>query len=343
MAETAKKRIVICADGTWNDPEDENPTNVLRMARAVKPIAEHNTKQVVFYDWGVGSYYAKVRGGAVGFGIMKNIQDGYRFIVQNYNPGDEILLFGFSRGAYTVRCLNGLLNSCGILKRTNAKHIPKAFDFYKKRGAKPSSQAAKDWRKAHSYGTDRGAVDFIGVWDTVGALGIPTRVLAFMDQKDLFYDHELGSNVKVARHAVSIDERREDFKPTLWGKKEAIDIKQVWFAGVHSDVGGGYETTKDGKLLSDIPLAWMATEASQTGLEFESHLYLKSKLDHRTPKHSSYKSFWRVLGKRRREIPVDSVMHVSVKKRFETMDYAPDQLKDWLEAHNGDWGDVEGI
>ena len=293
MAETAKKRIVICADGTWNDPEDENPTNVLRMARAVKPVTKHDTKQVVFYDWGVGSYYAKVRGGAVGFGIMKN--------------------------------------------------IPEAFDFYKKRGAKPSSQAAKDWRKARSYGTDRGTVDFIGVWDTVGALGIPTRVLAFMDQKDLFYDQELGSNVKVARHAVSIDERREDFEPTLWGKKEAIDIKQVWFAGVHSDVGGGYKPTKDGKLLSDIPLAWMATEASQTGLEFESHLYLKSKLDHRTPKHSSYKSFWRVLGKRRREIPVDSVMHVSVKKRFETMDYAPDQLKDWLEAHNGNWGDVEGI
>lgn len=295
MAKTVKKRIVICADGTWNDPEDKNPTNVLRMARAVKPISKNDTKQVVFYDWGVGSYYAKVRGGAVGLGIMKNIQDGYRFIVQNYNPGDEIFLFGFSRGAYTVRCLNGLLNNCGILKRTDAKQIQEAFDFYKKRGAKPSSQVAKDWRKAHSYGPDRGSVDFIGVWDTVGALGIPTRVLAFMDQNDLFYDQELGSNVKVARHAVSIDERREDFKPTLWGKKEAIDIKQVWFAGVH-----------------------------------------------RVPQHRSYKSFWRALGKRRREIPVDSVMHVSVKKRLERMDYAPQQLEDWLSARNGDWGNVEG-
>jgi uncharacterized protein (DUF2235 family) len=243
MPEETRKRIVICADGTWNDPEDENPTNVLRMARAVKPVASDGIRQVVFYDWGVGSYYAKVQGGAFGLGIMKNIQDGYRFITQNYNPGDEVFLFGFSRGAYTVRCLAGLLNNCGILKRTHASLIPQAFDIYKKRSAPPSSPVAKDWRKRNCYGEHRGAIDFIGVWDTVGALGIPTRVLAFMNEKDLFYDRELGSNVRVARHAVSLDERRGDFEPTLWSPKEAIDIRQVWFAGVHSDVGGGYAPT----------------------------------------------------------------------------------------------------
>lgn len=342
MAEANRKRIVVCSDGTWNDPEDENPTNVLRMARAVKPVAEDGIKQVVFYDWGVGSYYEKARGGAFGVGIMKNIQDGYRFIVQNFNPGDEVFLFGFSRGAYTVRCLAGLMNNCGILKRTKADLIPDAFTMYKQRNAPPGSPKAKKWRKDNTYGEDRGTVDFIGVWDTVGALGIPTRALAFMNEKDLFYDSELGSNVRVARHAVSIDERRGDFVPTLWTKKEAIDIKQVWFAGVHADVGGGYAPT-EGKLLSDIPLSWMASEADQCGLEFESHLYVKSRLDPAAAQHRSYKGFYKVLGKQEREIPQDSVMHESVKKRHASTkaDYKSKPLVSWLEKRNGDWGTLE--
>ncbi len=140
------KRIVVLCDGTWNDPGDETPTNVLRMARAIKPVSSQGEKQVVFYDWGVGSYYEKLRGGAAGLGIMKNIQDGYRFIVQNYEPGDEIWLFGFSRGAYTVRCISGMLNKCGILKRQNAEQIPDAFDFYKKSRMKPGDTAATQWR-----------------------------------------------------------------------------------------------------------------------------------------------------------------------------------------------------
>lgn len=163
---------------------------------------------MVFYDWSVGSYYATIRGGVSGLGIMKNIQDGYRFIVQNYDVGDELFLFGFSRGAYTVRALAGFLNKCGILGRDSAHLIPEAFAFYKRSRIKPASEEAKEWRKGHCVA--RGIVDFVGVWDTVGALGIPTRVLAFVDERDLFYDAQIGSNVKVARHAVAIDEQRED-------------------------------------------------------------------------------------------------------------------------------------
>jgi uncharacterized protein (DUF2235 family) len=337
---TRSKRIVICADGTWNDPEDENPTNVLRVARAIKPLASDGVKQVVFYDWGVGSYYARVRGGTQGLGIMKNIQDGYRFIVQNYNPGDEIFLFGFSRGAYTVRCLAGMLNNCGILKRENAAQIPDAFAFYKNSRARPSSSRAERWRGKRCRDADRGRVDFIGVWDTVGALGIPTRVLAFMDEKDLFFDRDLGSNVKIARHAVAIDERRADFTPTLWGDKAAGSVEQVWFAGVHADVGGGYKRSDDDKLLSDIPLAWMTAEAATAGLEFERHLYVKAKLDHRARQHKSHRSFWRALGRERREIPPDAVLHASVKRRYEQTDYAPRQLTDWLQQRDGDWGQL---
>jgi uncharacterized protein (DUF2235 family) len=272
---------------------------------------------------------------------MKNIQDGYRFIVQNYNPGDEVYLFGFSRGAYTVRCLAGMLNNCGVLLRKNADQIPDAFEFYKNRKAKPSSRDAEKWRKKRCCDADRGPVDFIGVWDTVGKLGVPKRVLAFMDERDLFYDHDLGSNVKVARHAVSIDERRADFKPTLWDNEAAGSVKQVWFAGVHADVGGGYKASSKGVLLSDIPLAWMAREAGAAGLEFEDHLYVKSKLNCKAHQHKSYKNFWRVLGREQREIPSKAVMHSTVKNRYTRTDYHPDQLQLWLDGREEKWGEVE--
>lgn len=333
------KRIVVCCDGTWNDPEDEYATNVLRMARSIRPEDANGVQQIVFYDWGVGSYYAKVRGGTSGLGMMKNIQDGYRFIVQNYDIGDEIFLFGFSRGAYTARALAGMLNNCGVLKRKNAAMIPEAFDFYKKRSAKPGSAAARKWRRQHSLDPERGTVDFIGVWDTVGALGIPTRVLGFVEERDLFFDTELGSNVRVARHAVSIDEKRGDFEPTLWGSKEAVDVREVWFSGVHADVGGGYKP-KRGKLLSDIPLAWMAREADTAGLKFEPHLHGSTAGLHSAPANKSYKRFWRIFGKYERPIPPGAIVHSSVKKRVEQTDYESGPLQAWLDANDG-WGSIE--
>jgi len=334
-----KKRIVICADGTWNDPEDENPTNVLRMARAIRPVAEGGVKQVVFYDWGVGTYHDRLRGGTAGLGMMKNVQDGYRFIVQNYHPADEIFLFGFSRGAYTVRCLAGMLNNCGVLKRKNAERIPEAFAFYKKRSAPPGSPEAHAWRSANALTPSRGIVDFIGVWDTVGALGIPTRVLAFVDESDLFFDPVLGSNVRAARHAVAIDEKRADFEPTLWDPKESVDMKQIWFAGVHADVGGGYGPTQ-GRLASDIPLAWMAREADSKGLEFERHLFVKSRLDPHAALHRSHKRFWKVLGRATRELPRDAVIHRSVQQRWEAGLYDSKPLEAWIADHGGYWGNV---
>ena len=335
------KRIVVCADGTWNDPEKPNATNVLRVARAVKPIAVGDGRpQIVFYDWGVGTYHEKLRGGAFGVGMEKNVQDGYRFIVQNFDPGDEVFLFGFSRGAYTVRCLAGLLNNCGVLERQHAARIPEAFALYKSRSAKPSSKAARAFRERYAYGPGRGRVRFVGVWDTVGALGIPTRALAFVDEPDLFFDHEIGSNVTTARHAVSIDERRADFKPTMWTPKEGVDVHQVWFAGVHSDVGGGY-APKKGALLSDLPLAWMAREATREGLEFQPHLVRKSALDPLAPQHKSDKGFFKLLGREGRQLPIDAVVHDSVRLRYEAGDYKSRTLEEWIAAHGGFWGELE--
>jgi uncharacterized protein (DUF2235 family) len=165
-------------------------------------------------------------------------------------------------------------------------------------------------------------------------------VLAFVNERDLFFDPVLGSNVKVARHAMSIDEERDDFEPTIWGPKEGVSLKQVWFAGVHSDVGGGYAPTDDGRLLSDVPLAWMAREAVDAGLGLESHLYTKSKLDPRAPAHKSYKSFWRMLGRGSRTLPLDAVLHRSVRQRFEAGGYRSKPLESFVQAR-GDWGEME--
>src|SRR5210317_2630955 len=160
-----KKRIVICADGTWNRPEKDLkkdfPTNVLRLARAIKPIANDGSPQQVFYDWGVGSYSDPVIGGATGKGLNKNIMDDYRYIVQNYSHGDEIFLFGFSRGAYTIRSLCGLINNCGILKRPEARLIEAAFDYYKnpKADYKPQGRKSIEFRKQYSH--DEPKVTFV--------------------------------------------------------------------------------------------------------------------------------------------------------------------------------------
>ena len=225
------KRIVICADGTWNRPEKDlgkdQPTNVLRLARAISPLTGQQVPQQVFYDWGVGSYYDPVIGGATGQGIEKNITDDYRYIVQNYTPGDELFFFGFSRGAYTVRSLCGLINNCGILKRPDARLIEAAFKHYKNPGAayKPSGSESLAFRQRHSHPV--GKISFVGVWDTVGALGIPFSFLGLLEKKDEFYDTKMGPNIVIARHAMAIDELRSDFEPTVWQVRAGVNLKQA--------------------------------------------------------------------------------------------------------------------
>jgi uncharacterized protein (DUF2235 family) len=334
-----KKRIIICADGTWNRPErdlhKDFPTNVLKLARAIKPVDRNGVAQQVFYDWGVGSYYDKVVAGATGRGLHKNIMDGYRYIVQNYSSGDEIFLFGFSRGAYTVRSLCGMINNCGILKRPHANLIQQAFELYKKPGKanKPTGANALDFRHAYSYRNKN--IHFVGVWDTVGAMGIPISFLGLFDDKDEFYDTEIGSCVKVARHAMAIDEHRSDFMPTIWHEKENIDLVQVWFPGAHSNIGGSYRPDKDGSLLSDNALDWMIGEAKQQGLAIESHLPGNIHKNATASLHNSRRSFYRVKRKFHRDLnhgkgPV--LFHRSVRQRWEQdHKYRPENLLEYLD------------
>lgn len=334
------KRIVVCSDGTWNRPEEDLakdvPTNVLRIARAIQPVSADGVPQQVFYDWGVGSYYNKVVGGATGQGLHKNIMDGYRYIVQNYSPGDEIYLFGFSRGAYTVRSLCGLINNCGIVKRPDAQLIQAAFDVYKKPSAAyaPSGEKSIAFRGEHSHPSRE--VKFVGVWDTVGAMGIPISFLGLFQDKDEFYDTKIGRNVRFARHALAIDEQRRDFEPTIWLPRENLDLKQVWFVGAHSDVGGSYKPDDDGSLLSDITLEWMSQEARTTGLAIETHLWDGLRPKPTATLHQSRRSFYRIKAALNRPIDHgkgDVLIHRSVRERWDDDEkYRPKNLREYVEV-----------
>jgi hypothetical protein len=277
-----KKRIIICCDGTWNEPEKiENdhivPTNVLKMVRAVEPYdSASGIQQVVFYDQGVGTgalgKLDRSIGGGTGFGISGNIRDCYNFLANNYVEGDEIYLFGFSRGAYTVRSFSGMLAAVGLLSKNDLRYVSEAYAYYHVR---PEDRRNSPY---HQLITDLPRVmpriKFLGVWDTVGALGAPTPILGKLQEwastvwKGLrvgFHDCNLSPIVENAFQALAIDERRGPFHPSIWNLKntQAI-VQQMWFAGVHSNVGGGYPDSG----LSDLALQWMVNRATECGLLF---------------------------------------------------------------------------
>ncbi len=333
------KRIVICADGTWQSPESDNPTHVMRLARGIAPEDGDGNKQVVYYDWGVGSEGDRFKGGVTGAGIDKNIMDCYRFLVHNYEPGDQLFLFGFSRGAYTVRSLAGFIRNCGVLTRAHADRISGAYDLYRQRvpSSAPGEDRARQYRKAFAV-ADVTEIEFVGVWDTVGALGIPAPFLGTLGtERYLFHDTAPSKIIRHARHAVSIDENRQDFEPALWTAKPGIDLEQVWFAGVHTDVGGGYAE----RGLGDCAGKWLAGEAQKFGLAFEPHFIKNLKPDHRGKQHNEYKGFYRAM-RRSDTREVAPVLHRSVHKRWQdkTVNYKSPALRRLLDAVDGDWSKI---
>lgn len=276
------KRIVVCCDGTWNDADSiDDLTNVSRLAWATKPFDDRDGKsipQVVFYQNGVGSegdIFDKIKGGGFGIGLAKNVRDAYTFICSNYQNGDEIFLFGFSRGAYTARSVGGLIGYAGLLGKRDLDRFMVLWDGYK---AKPESQLRADTLKVFPDRIASVKIRCIGVWDTVGSLGIPGILGLPFQNEYRFHDTDLGAGVEVGLHALALDERREDFQPAVWkqkpdGKANGQVLKQVWFAGAHSDVGGGYPAHG----LSDVSLAWMASEVEpMLALDFD---YLTSRRD----------------------------------------------------------------
>jgi uncharacterized protein (DUF2235 family) len=305
-----KKRIIICADGTWNAPDqvDEKgvrkPSNVVKMARAILPQAADEKNQIVFYDQGVGTDSAlsdKIIGGAFGKGLTKNILDCYRFIVHNYNPGDEVFLFGFSRGAFTVRSLAGLIGSCGLLTKADAYYIPDAYQLYRLKNSGSGKQEKIRLFKTGKHSKYREApareidIQFLGVWDTVGALGIPKIFSQKTRKKFTFHDVKLGSNVKNAFHALAIDEKRKPFRPTLWEGQnhQGQTVEQFWFAGVHTNIGGGYDN--DG--LANCAFQWMLEKAERSGLEVDKDFTKNYRSFYKDEIHDSLSFIYRIFGK----------------------------------------------
>ncbi len=306
------KRFILCFDGTWNTPEDQ--TNVSRMYAEIADQHAGCDDQLKFYDAGVGtSEGSKLTGGALGWGIDYSILQGYCWLINEYigysdatppaaeadgqcfAAGPDIFIFGFSRGAFAARSLAGLINRCGVLKRKLFEGPVNPITKKKVDRATPDSPLVRDAWKLYQRHFDDGVdsrlqepcvklreasaipvkIKFLGVWDTVGALGVPMFSKTWLARtKYGFHDMSLGRVIENAYHAVAIDEQREDYQVALWDATHPCGtqvVEQRWFPGAHANVGGGYQDD----LLPDPPLRWMAEKALRHGLEFTDQSQLQ--------------------------------------------------------------------
>jgi uncharacterized protein (DUF2235 family) len=299
------KRLVLCFDGTWNAVvSPKTVTNVVRLANLVTVSDENGIDQITYYNSGVGSGGRMDRflGGAFGAGLKANVKRGIAFLALNYNEGDEIYLFGFSRGGYTARAVAGVLGSAGIpldISETEEhwilyQEVAKLKDQRGRYSKSSSKRAPYDTQikaletklnKVTRYKGSELPIRCVGVWDTVGAYGIPSgfangifpRIFTYWTRG--FRDTRIGERVQLGLHAVAIDEMRRPFVPTFWtvrggrDQPKVQDVEQVWFPGVHSNIGGGYDNTG----LSDVALAWMIARVQEkTGLRFNDEEIMRT-------------------------------------------------------------------
>lgn len=383
------KNIVICCDGTGNEVNSEL-SNVLKLYQ----IINKNDSQKVYYNPGIGTNGKYIRWSlikqkisswfklATGYGLDKDILNAYIFLCTHYNSGDKIWLFGFSRGAYTVRVLAALINVVGLLKKDQINLSEYALAAYKRASrdfasedTQPRSALSNAWYFSKVAGARQQIqIEFLGVWDTVSSVLIPKLSFQLLDFEKLLYTQQ-NIIVKHFRHAIAIDERRRMFQLHKWTEPQKFrvkpfrpetdinqDIKQVWFAGVHADIGGGYSEAESS--LSKYPLEWMIKEAESLGLliirqNFNQIVYGKarkgSKFKYVAPNanaemHNSLTFWWKILewfpkssskierknrnpsfpwylplGKSR-IIPEDALIHKSVQTRIEQSGYDPKNL-----------------
>lgn len=323
------KKLIVSCDGTWNTPDQRQndvpaPTNVVRFHNALAASDAAGGEQRRYYHTGVGTEGSKlerVTGGAYGSGISKNVMSAYAWLAHNYEPGDWIYLLGFSRGAFTARSVAGFIGACGLpdlrgLVPADAwKRIEEAYEkIYK---VEPARRPPVSWPvRPVDPALGRIPIQFVGVWDTVGALGVPDDlgILNFFDNpaKWQFHDTTLGKHVRFARHAVAIDEVRSSFTPTLWTDDDdavlnEVDrpgaparVKQLWFPGAHADVGGGYADCR----LSDGALTWMIEEAQVAGLTFRPDMLKQIAAHPQGVLHNSYSGGFEWLESRPRNRPL---------------------------------------
>lgn len=272
------KKIIILFDGTWNMddsfhevlPLNSTNTNVRLFKDALLALDDQGNPQCIFYESGVGTdWYNRLSGGIFGIGLSAKIRDAYAFLATQYEDGDQVYLLGFSRGAYSARSLAGWIRNTGLLYPIYLNdYLASSYELYRTRDEGPDSPVALTYR--HSRAREI-PIHFLGVWETVGTLGVPFHSFGDFNSHFFdFHDTRLARNVKHAYQAVAIDEHRDRYPCTLWNPTDNSNqvIEQVWFAGCHSNIGGGYRNHH----LSDISLQWMMAKAMQHGLAFDPQL-----------------------------------------------------------------------
>jgi hypothetical protein len=351
-------------DGTWNTADADHVTNIIQIRDLIDPkyTRQDGTtiKQRVYYEPGVGTWGTKFRrwiDGATGGGLEDNVRGAYRFLSNIYFSGLEIYIFGFSRGAFTARSLAGFIGASGLLRpeHCNAANERRAWEYYR---TAPKYRFPAEGRKLRELSFDDVRIKLLGVFDTVGSRGIPiTGIASWYNRRHYgFHDVSLGSNVDHALHALAIDEKRLSFPAAMWqypNHKDNISVEQVWFAGNHSNVGGGYKDIS----LSSIALKWMITRitAKQLGLKFvdkwqdrispdpmgrlddetRSWKFFFSRLcpSYRIINQCPAKASGRRVGLPPHAIPIGEMLHWTVLHRRENKDgYRPPNLESALDA-----------
>jgi uncharacterized protein (DUF2235 family) len=319
------KNIILCLDGTGNQIKAKGNSNVVGLYEMLD--LSDPDRQVAFYDPGVGTFGAlgawtksgraltKLLGLTFGFGIKVNLAEAYTYLMQAYEPGDRVFIFGFSRGAYTSRALTGMSHRGGLMRRGAENLVNYLVSAY----TKGTSWSKEDWEKIDRFsssfsvetdGSRALPIHFLGLWDSVKALGILRWDPSWLYTRQL-------PNARVIRHAVSIDERRRPYREYLVEATDKSDLREVWFAGVHSDIGGGF---KDELELSVIALKWMTDRALETGILLRPGAYAKAcgvGSGHAVGRVHQAGKIWGVLTFRTRPIaPADARIHQSVKDRI---------------------------
>jgi uncharacterized protein (DUF2235 family) len=290
------RKLLLCFDGTWNHPDDEQKPEDQQVETNVRRIFEaaldgpRVPDQVKWYDDGIGNqcWFERLGAGAFGLGLDQKIIDGYRYLAEAYEEGDRVFLFGYSRGAYSARSLVGLLRKCGLIQREYAGKANEAYQLYRTKHSSPDSPEALAFRQRYAREIK---IDTIGVFDSVGALGVPLESFAFYNRKKYeFHDVMLSSIVEHAYHAMALDEHRKVFDITLWDPPAPVEqvLEQRWFPGSHADIGGG----EPDRRLSDLSLRWMMERALTRGIIFEPRqVPLKIEKNHLAHVADSYSDF----------------------------------------------------
>lgn len=304
-APLAKKRLLVFLDGTWNAVGSN--TNVWRMKSLCARRGAHGEEQRIYYDIGVNGFW----GGTVGKGLSQNVREAYEWLMDNYDDGDDIFVFGFSRGAYTARSVAGLISKHGLLKGGSPLGTGQLFERYKRSndrtlwklleleaaGTLKDATLEERWLMKYSQPVH---IKMVGVWDTVGTVGVPLFSFEGISRSTFGFLHTgLRQSIDNGYHAIAVDEHRKDFAPTLWTVRKPHDpkavvpkprtiesVEQRWFTGAHANVGGGCESD----ILAQAPLRWMMKKGSGHGLAWRQDVEIDGDLL-TAPVSDSYKEF----------------------------------------------------